>query len=218
MNILVAEDNLISAKMLQEILKSEGHDVTLAKDGVAAWNLLDGGKDPPAIAILDWMMPGMDGVQLCRKIRDDPRLRHIYIMMLSALDRKEEIATGLNAGANDYVTKPFNLVELKARISVGVRVASLEGELAARVTELEKALLEVKQLKQFLPICAYCKKVRNDDNYWQQIEHYISDHLDTQFSHGICPECFKKVVEPMLEQKEGSPGKQNHHGGKHDRF
>jgi len=201
MNILVAEDNLISNRMLQEILVGEGHSVVSATDGKAAWDLLDTTVNPPLIAIIDWMMPEVDGVELCRRIRSERRLRHLYILMLSAMDRKEEIATGLKAGANDYVTKPFNLIELKARIAVGVRVATLEEELANRVVELEKALAEVKQLKQFLPICAYCKKVRTDDNYWQQIEHYISEHLDTQFSHGICPDCFKTLVEPMLERK-----------------
>ena len=195
MNILIADDNPISNKVLEEILKLQGHAVTITANGLEAWNALQT-PVPSPIAILDWMMPEIDGLELCRRIRAEPRLRHLYLLMLSSLDRKEDIAEGLDAGANDYVTKPFNVVELKARINVAVRVAKLELELAGHVVELEKALAEVKQLKQFIPICAYCKKIRDDDNYWQQIEQYISSQLDTKFSHGICPDCYKKIFGP----------------------
>ena len=130
MNILVAEDNPISAKMLQEILSDEGYTSTLAEDGAKAWACLQEAEELPTLAILDWMMPEIDGVELCRMIRADERFKNIYVLILSALDRKEEIVVGLKAGANDYVTKPFNLIELKARIAVGVRMATLERELA----------------------------------------------------------------------------------------
>ena len=192
MRILIVEDSEISAIMLQEILTAAGYTTMIAKNGVEAWDMLQK-HELPLIVILDWMMPEMNGLDLCREIRSDPRLSGLYIIMLSVLNSKAEIAEGLEAGANDYVVKPFSHLELKARVAVGVRVATLEKERADHVDKLEKALVEVKQLKQFLPICAYCKKIRDDDNYWQQIEHYIISHLDTRFTHGICPDCYAKI-------------------------
>ena len=128
------------------------------------------------------------------------RDRLLYIILLTAKGRKEDIVQGLTAGADDYIIKPFDRSELKARINVGERILRLQAELAARVKELELALANVKLLQGLLPICCYCKKIRNDHNYWQQVDTYIADHSEAQFTHGICPECREKIVRPELER------------------
>src|SRR6267143_149516 len=126
---------------------------------------------------------------------------------LVSRDSRDDIVSGLQAGANDYVTKPFDFDELRARMQVGERVVQLQRSLAERVQELEAALTKVKMLQGLLPICLYCKKIRDDQNYWQQLDKYVADHSEARFSHGICPECYEKVVKPQLAQYRDSGGK-----------
>ncbi|HEX2279278.1 MAG: response regulator transcription factor [Candidatus Tectomicrobia bacterium] len=199
MKILIAEDDMVSRVLLEATLIKWGYEVTVACDGVAAWELLQS-DDPPSLAILDWMMPGLDGLQICRKIRDIPTTTPPYLILLTAKGRREDIVTGLQAGADDYVTKPFDREELHARVQVGMRIIELQHSLADRVKALEEALARVKQLQGLLPICSYCKKIRDDQNYWQQVENYISKHSEAQFSHSICPDCYESLVRPELDQ------------------
>ena len=139
------------------------------------------------------MMPGLDGPQVCRRLREQKEQVPTYIILLTALTGKQDIIAGLGAGADDYVTKPFDRGELLARVGVGERVIALEDALSARVAELEEALSHIRTLQGILPICSYCRKVRDDEGYWQQVETYVRDHSEAQFSHGICPECFEQV-------------------------
>jgi sigma-B regulation protein RsbU (phosphoserine phosphatase) len=199
MKVLIAEDDTVSRRLLEATLMRWGYEVVVASDGVEAWEALQG-DDAPSLAILDWMMPGMDGLEVCRRIRKMPSSTPPYLILLTAKGGREDLVTGLEAGANDYVTKPFNREELRARVQVGVRMVELQQSLADRVKALEEALARVKQLQGLLPICSYCKKIRDDQNYWQQVESYIAEHSQAQFSHSICPDCYEKLVKPELDQ------------------
>jgi phosphoserine phosphatase RsbU/P len=191
MRVLVAEDDAVSRLLLESILRNWGYGVVTTSDGSLAWNeLLQ--PDAPRLAILDWQMPGMDGLELCRRIRSDHATESTYVLLLTGKGGTDNVVHGLRSGANDYITKPFDLDELSARLGVGRRVVELQHALTERVAELEEALTHVKTLRGLIPICAWCKKVRNDQNFWQQVEEYISEHGDVRFSHGICPQCFSE--------------------------
>lgn len=194
MKILIAEDDAVSRRLLQAALAKWDFEIVVACDGNEAWQALQQ-KNPPSLIILDWLMPGMDGVEICRRARTLPQFRSAYIILLTGRIAKEDIIQGLDAGADDYVTKPFDPGELRARVSVGMRVAQLQLSLADRVHELEAALAKVKTLSGMLPICASCKKIRDDKGYWTQIESYIRHHSEAEFSHGFCPECARKWME-----------------------
>ena len=199
MRILIAEDDGVSRRLLESTLRKWGYDVIVTVDGVQALDALSQ-PDAPSLAILDWMMPGMEGAEVCRRAREMVADRLLYIILLTAKGKKEDIVAGLTAGADDYIIKPFDRSELKARMNAGERILRLQAELAARVKELELALTNVKLLQGLLPICCYCKKIRNDQNYWQQVDTYIADHSEAQFTHGICPDCRDKIVKPELER------------------
>jgi DNA-binding response OmpR family regulator len=190
--ILIAEDHYVSRHLLERNLSNWGFQVTTAEDREAAVRVLESDAAPP-LAIIDWMMPKLDGLEVCRRIRAQTGRPYIYLVLLTAKSHKEEIATGLEAGADDYVIKPFDPDELRARLKVGQRVVELERQLAKRVNELETALSDVSKLKRLLPICMYCKSVRDDKDYWHEIEEYIHTETGADFSHGICPACMEKL-------------------------
>jgi CheY-like chemotaxis protein len=196
--ILVADDDPISRRLLQSTLTSWGYEVVVVENGMKAWQYLEG-EHRLGLAILDWMMPGMTGVEICTRARQNIKTQALYLILLTARGNRVDLVMGLGAGANDFITKPYDRDELRARVQVGIRVVELQESLAQRVQELEAALKRVKQLQGLLPICSYCKKVRDDSNYWQRVEHYISEHSEVQFSHGICPECFEKIVKPRMQ-------------------
>jgi phosphoserine phosphatase RsbU/P len=197
--VLIAEDDMVSRRLLEATLVKWGYEVVVTTDGLQALDALSQ-PDAPSLAILDWMMPGLDGAQVCLRARESAGERLLYMILLTAKGRKEDVVEGLTAGADDYMIKPFDRAELKARINAGERILRLQAELAARVKELELALVNVKLLQGLLPICCYCKKIRDDKNYWQQVDTYVADHSEAQFTHGICPECRDKIVKPELER------------------
>jgi CheY-like chemotaxis protein len=204
MKVLIADDDPLSRRLLQATLESWGYDVVVAVDGLDAWEALAGPKGP-RLAILDWVMPGLHGVEVCQRLRQQPTSEPVYVILLTGRDAKADIVTGLQSGANDYVVKPFDRAELQARVLVGRNVVELQRSLAQRVRELETALSQVHQLQGLLPICSYCKKIRDDRNYWQQVETYVSRHTQVRFSHGICPDCWETEVEPQLARDGGPP-------------
>jgi len=201
MNILIAEDDRISRKLLGAALRKKGFDVNAVTNGQEALEALQA-PDAPQLAILDWMMPEIDGVDVIRQFRAVNTFSFTYIILLTAKGHKDDIATGLEAGADDYLTKPFDPKELHARLNVGLRLIDAQNKLKDHVDRLQRALDEVNRLEGMLPICSYCKKIRNDKNYWTQVENYISAHSEAQFSHSICPQCYETHVLPELEKLE----------------
>jgi CheY-like chemotaxis protein len=193
MRVLVADDDRTAVTILSGLLERWQLEVSVATDGLIAWEQLQQ-PNPPSLAIVDWEMPGLDGVEVCRRVRANPATAHLYVVLLTARDSRADLVEGLDAGADDYVTKPFDLEELRARVQVGIRVARLQDHLADRIAELQEALSRVKQLSGLLPICSYCKRIRSDSNYWEQVESYIAHHSDAKFSHGICPPCYENVM------------------------
>ena len=190
--VLIAEDDLITRERLKSVLGKLGYEVVATVDGKEAWEVFQR-PDAPRLAIVDWMMPHMDGLDFCRYARRLGRRGPTYIILLTAMDGKDDIVTGLEAGADDYITKPFNVDELRARLNVGLRMLALQTSLSDRVAELQEALDQIKTLQGLLPICAWCKDVRSDDGYWLKIESYLGDHSDASFTHSICPKCAKKM-------------------------
>ena len=179
MRILIADDDRLSTMMLGRTLGKWGFEVAVAHDGLEAWAEVVGAA-PPSIAIVDWMMPGLDGIEFCRRVRATALPSAPYLILLTARTGTADVIAGLEAGADDYVTKPFDPGELRARIHVGERTLGL--------------MASIKRLTGLLPICSYCKRIRSDTDYWEQVESYISDHTDVRFSHGICPACLKTAL------------------------
>jgi DNA-binding response OmpR family regulator len=182
MRILIADDERTSTLMLSRSLERWGFEVTVVADGTSAWDQIVS-KDPPALAIIDWMMPGLDGIELCRRVRAAALETPVYLILLTSRNSRADLVAGLEAGADDYLTKPFDPDELRARIHVGQRTLAL--------------IANIKRLSGLLPICSYCKRIRSDQNYWEQVESYIAEHTDAQFSHGICPSCLEKAMKDL---------------------
>lgn len=199
MRVLIAEDDPVSRRILEMLLKKWGYEVVSTHDGEGAWNVLQE-PNAPHLAVLDIMMPGADGLEICLRARKLDRAIPPYIILLTAKLGAREIVKGIEAGADDYLTKPYDRDELRVRVQVGARIVDLQIKLAARVGELEAALEHVKQLQGILPICSYCKKIRDDQDYWQTLETYVSARSKAEFSHGICPACYETTVKPQLEE------------------
>ena len=193
MKILIAEDDPVSATLLKTLLGQWEYDVVVTENGDEALSALTA-PDGPSLAILDWMMPGLSGPDICRNLRKSALTRPVYLILLTRLGKRDNIVEGLEAGADDYLAKPFDAAELRARVQAGQRVVNLENELRTRVQDLEEALANVRRLQGLLPICSYCKKVRDDQDYWHQVETYVAQHADVQFSHSICPSCYDAVM------------------------
>lgn len=184
MRILAIEDQPIAALQLLGVLKSLRHDVDQAADGVAAWRML--AEAGHRVVVCDWQLPGMDGLELCRRIRARGGDYVYFILISSVKVTRERRAEALAAGVDDFLAKPVDPDELGMRLHVAERILGFTHQ--------------VKKLESFLPICGYCKKVRNDKKYWLEIDAYYAQHQGTRFSHGICPECYDRVLVPQLEQ------------------
>ena len=209
LQVLVADDEPVSRTVVGAMLKKAGYHVVFAMDGDHAWRLLDS-SDAPALALLDWEMPGLLGTEVVERIRGRQSATPTYLILLTARDSSADIVQGLRAGADDYVTKPADEDELVARVNVGARVVQLQTALADRVRSLEDALANVRALQTLLPMCAYCKSVRNDQNYWERVETYFSQHSNVSFTHSYCPNCYERYVRPeldALEREAASKGK-----------
>jgi sigma-B regulation protein RsbU (phosphoserine phosphatase) len=188
MRVLIADDDVVLRHSLKVHLQRWQYQVEEYGDGRQAWKAMQG-PHIPSVAVIDWNMPGMDGPTICQELRETPALSAMYVILLTSNKEQKDVVAGLESGADDYIVKPFDWNELRARLRIGARIVGLQQTLAARVSELQIALTNVRTLSGLLPICAYCKRVRDDKDYWQQIEQYVGEHSQAEFSHGICPEC-----------------------------
>ena len=198
MRALVADDEPTTRTIVASALAAMGFSVSTETtgDGALRWLLAAEG---PTLAVLDWMMPLQFGPDICRRVRAERPMANVYLILLTALESREHLVAGLEAGADDYLVKPCHPQELRARAQVARRVLALQEKLSEQLAELQAAMVNVKQLSGLLPICSYCKRIRGDDQYWQQVESYISERSNAQFSHGICPACFETVARQLAE-------------------
>lgn len=188
--ILAVEDDAVARAVLRQALRRLGHDVVEAEDGDAAWAYLE--AEPVRVVVSDWIMPKSDGLDLCRRIRGRTGVEYIYFILLTGRDAtSDNQSEAADAGVDDFLTKPLDLGELWMRLRVAERIL--------------RYTTQVRQLEQLLPICSYCKKIRDDRNYWQQIEGYISERTGSDFSHSVCPECYQRVIVPELEKMKANP-------------
>jgi phosphoserine phosphatase RsbU/P len=190
--VLIADDDKVTLNVLNDALMRAGYDVITATDGDQAWKKLQ--QSNAQLAVLDWVMPGMEGPEICQRAAKEPKLANRYFILLTGKDKTDDLVAGLQSGASDYLRKPFNEAELLARVEVGMRFIALQRKLAERVEEMEKALATVRRLEGLLPICSYCKRIRNEQDYWERVDNYISQHANVRFSHNICPDCYEKHV------------------------
>ncbi|EDY19309.1 response regulator receiver protein [Chthoniobacter flavus Ellin428] len=182
MKILIAEDDPIAAKVLCLTLQNLGHEVVVATNGAEAWETFD--AEPIRVVVSDWMMPGMDGLELCGRIRNRAQTPYTYFILLTAAQTgNEDYLQAMDAGVDDFLTKPFDRDIIRTRLYVAHRIL--------------RYTTEIRQLKDIIPICSYCHKVRSDEQYWERVETYIGARTGSRFSHGACPECFDIQMEEI---------------------
>jgi len=191
--ILAVEDDPVARRVLRQALTKLGHEVVEAEDGEAALDAM--ARENFRVIVSDWLMPNMDGLEFCRRVRERPAEDYVYFILLTGrLASAENEREAADAGVDDFLSKPLDMNELWMRLRVAERIL--------------KFATQVRMLEAFLPICSYCKKVREDSNYWTQIESYINTRTGTDFSHSVCPGCYERVVVPELEKLKADAAKQ----------
>ena len=203
--ILVVEDSRVAVRYIKKALNSE-YDIDDIASGEEALEYLK--KSEPDLILLDVTLPGISGFDVCREISGKKEYSNLPVIMVTASADASHVKEGIEAGAVDYVQKPFSEIELKARIDSALKLRhyiqmlhKANDEKAELISQLEKSLSEVKTLSGLLPICSNCKKVRDDKGYWNEVESYIGEHADVEFTHGICPPC-KKLLYPQLASSQ----------------
>ena len=212
MSILIVDDSVDNRMLFKYILENAGYtDVLTAGSAHDAFKVL--GMENPSEAdsvvdliLMDIMMPEMDGIEACRQIKSVERLRDIPIIMVTARTEEKDIEDAFSVGAMDYITKPLRGIELLVRSRSALslkkeidRRKNREQELLNLNRELKNSIETIKTLRGLIPICANCKKIRDDKGYWSQIESYIQKHSEAEFSHGICPECARKLYPELYK-------------------
>lgn len=183
--ILIAEDDAVSARIMKAALDQAGYDTVVAGDGAAAWNLFQ--EQPVRLIISDWTMPGCDGLELCRKVRATTKLPYTYFILFTANGTTPENYTlATAAGVDDFLTKPIDRAILRMRLAVAERIL--------------KFTAEIRQLKELIPICSYCRKIRNEEKYWDRVEDYIEKETGSRFSHSACPDCYERELARMTDE------------------
>jgi DNA-binding response OmpR family regulator len=184
MKVLVVDDDAGPGAVLAELLEHNGHQVEVRDGGVAAWEALQHDYFP--LVFLDRRMPDLDGLELCRRIRARRHARYTYVILATVVGGKEPYLQGMDAGADDYLTKPLDPDELRARVRVAERVLGLRDELA--------------YYRDLVTICAYCKNIRNELGEWIPVERYVEARTQAALSHGICPCCYHLRVAAELDR------------------
>ncbi len=201
-NILVVDDIKDNLTILIQALGHEGYTVRPALNGQLAMDAAR--REAPDLILLDILMPGLNGYQVCDLLKKEPELRDVPVIFISALDDISDKLKGFSYGGLDYIRKPFHIEEVIARVETHLTLRDLRRELEVKNASLiqknnalKKALDEIHILREISPICSNCKKIRDDDDSWQAIESYLLEHADIKFSHGLCPDCFKKLYPNM---------------------
>ena len=206
--VLVTDDSPEILLLSTMLLRRAGYDVLEASTGTECLDAVQ--KHHPDLVLLDVMLPDMTGIEVCRQIKSDTSLEDIFVILASEVKvSSERQAEGLDSGADAYIILPISNKEFLARVHAGERIKRAEDALREKereqeelVSQLKEALAEIKTLKGFIPICASCKKIRDDEGYWDQLEAYISKHTDAKFTHGLCPECAEKYRAEMKKLSE----------------
>lgn len=185
--ILVVDDMPGNLGVLFEALYAAGYNVLIQDNGESALELLN--TFQPDLILLDILMPGMDGFEVLRRLKNNPLTQDIPVIIITALLAHDDEVKGLKLGAADYITKPFHVETVLARVQIHIANRNLQKMLIEQNEKLKQALDNIKTLSGLIPICARCKKIRDDQGYWNQIESFIQQHTDAIFSHGLCPEC-----------------------------
>lgn len=214
LNILIVDDSNTSRILLQTILTNSGYgEVLCAESARDSFRLLESlvdesGRSMVDLILMDILMPDMDGIAATRTIKADARYQDIPIIMVTVKDETESLERAFDAGAIDYISKPVDKVELRARVRSILRLKQETDRRRARecekeklIEELREALAKVRTLSGLLPICASCKMIRDDKGYWKQIESYIRANSDAEFTHSICPDCAKKLYPEIYKKR-----------------
>lgn len=196
--VLIVDDVPENIQVLAGVLSNEYCEIAAATSGEQSLKLIR--KSCPDLILLDIMMPGMDGFEVCRKLKDIPETKNIPVIFLTAMTEIDHIVKGFELGAVDYVTKPFNSAEMLSRVRTHLKLKKAMDAEKELIANLKEALAQVKQLSGIIPICSNCKNIRNDDGYWQQVEKYINEHSGAMFTHGICPDCVRKLYPEMADR------------------
>jgi CheY-like chemotaxis protein len=183
--ILMAEDDPVSAAILQAALSKFGYEPVVARDGLEAWDMFN--QEPVRLIVSDWMMPGLDGLGFCEKVRAHPKAPYTYFILLTAnRTSAENYEKASAAGVDDFLTKPLDREAIRMRLAVAERILNYTAE--------------IRQLQEMIPICVYCRKVRDEHDYWDLVESYIQKETGSRFSHGACPQCYEEEMERFREQ------------------
>ncbi len=197
--VLIAADDILTLQTLESNVDSLGYEAVLALDDRAILHFMEQNDRPPMV-ILDSALPRMDTAAVCRRIRLSSDGAPPYIILISPGAPEGKRAFDPDSSPDDFISSPFTAGELRARISVGMRVIDLETDLRARLLDLNNAERRIKKLSGLLPICYHCKKIRDDTGYWNELEKYITDHSDAEFSHAICPACLSRYYPDVKDE------------------
>ncbi|MHB8108440.1 MAG: response regulator [Syntrophorhabdaceae bacterium] len=183
LHVIIASDNIRIIHDIETLLDNRGYEPVIIRDLDKLLHFVESGKGP-FLVIIDDRMQDLDATLFFRHVRSMHNPMKPYVLLIAPENISHKFPM-----TDDFLNFPLTLAELDARISLGMRIMELEKQLSSRTTDLKNAANKIKRLNGLLPICSHCKKIRDDKGYWNELEKYISDHSDAEFSHAICPGC-----------------------------